>query len=184
MMTGPSQYNVWTFGFVVSILFCTKCTNTLHGPCWRFCFVAVSDSGHERIPVNGQRQHLTVIAVHETHGTRSTESIESGTTGMIDVSWGSPDCALWKSLQRQGGCVTLLHDVATTLGSLWKMYSKWACSTSQGTSDRPDFLDSTLRLRLPALRSEELPPRVGGSQRSWKKVTVNRLPSKMSWLFS
>lgn len=98
--------------------FCTKCTNAHHGPCWRFCFVPVSDSGHERIPVNGQRQHLTVIVVHETHGTRSTESIESGTTGttgMIDVSWGSPDCALWKSLQSD----VALH-VAWCCYKIWK----------------------------------------------------------------
>ena len=156
--------------------FSTKCTNAHYGPCWRFCFVPVSDSGHERIPVNGQRQHLTVIVVHETHGTRSTESIESGTTGttgMIDVSWGSPDCALWQSLQMD----VALH-VAWCCYNFWKftklqkMYVKTVkrtFSASQGTSDRPDFLESTLRLRLPALRSEELPPRVGGSQRSLKK---------------
>lgn len=137
------QHRIWkiweTFGSVwrdisheqllETSFFSTKCTNAHYGPCWRFCFVPVSDSGHERIPVNGQRQHLTVIVVHETHGTRSTESIESGTTGttgMIDVSWGSPDCALWQSLQM---------DVA--LHVAWCCYNFWKFTKLQKMYVKP-----------------------------------------------
>lgn len=145
--------------------FSTKCTNAHYGPCWRFCFVPVSDSGHERIPVNGQRQHLTVIVVHETHGTRSTESIESGTTGttgMIDVSWGSPDCALWQSLQM---------DVA--LHVAWCCYNFWKFTKLQKMYVKP-FNE---HFQLPGINLEV---EVACTSKRGASSTCRRFPEKLN----